>query len=81
MNIFEKLSDEYNDNCYSDGHFGYDTNKRFDAINEYLKTIQLNDEQIKNVCQLIDALSTGSWNKGESSGYNDAVRDQLNNGD
>lgn len=81
MNIFEKLSDEYNDNSYADGYFEYDANKRFDEINKYLENMGLNDEQTKNVCQLIDAISTGSWNKGESSGYNDAVRDQLNNGD
>ena len=81
MNIFEKLSDEYNDNSYNDGYFEYDANKRFDEINKYLENMGLNDEQTKNVCQLIDAISTGSWNKGESSGYADAVRDQLNNGD
>ena len=81
MNIFEKLSDEYNDNCYASNYYEYDLNKRFDEINKYLKDIKLNDEQIKNVCQLIDAVSTGSWNKGESSGYYDAVKEQLNNGE
>ena len=50
MNIFEKLSDEYNDNCYASNYYEYDSNKRFDEINKYLKDIKLNDEQIKNVC-------------------------------
>ena len=77
MNIFEKLSDEYNHHrhdCFQD----CDENKRFNGINEYLKAIKLNDEQIKNVCELIDTISDESWNKGESSGYYTGLNSVFN---
>ena len=46
-----------------------------------MKEIGLNDEQIKNVCQIIDSIDTYAYNKGESDGYNTAVRDELNERD
>ena len=79
-NIFEKMGENYADNTY-DNSQKYDSNKRFDEINVYLKNIGLNDEQITNVCQLIDCISDYSYDKGDTDGYRTAVRDEINWGD
>lgn len=79
-NIFDIIAEHYTDNTHDNFH-DCDVNKRFDKINDYLKTIGLNDEQIKNVCQLIDSIDSYAYDKGESDGYNTAVRDEINWGD
>lgn len=79
-NIFDTIAEHYADNTHD--NFPYrDTNKRFDKINDYLKEIGLNDEQIKNVCQLIDSIDSYAYDKGESYGYDTAIRDELNGRD
>lgn len=79
-NIFDTIAEYYTDNTHDNFH-DCDVNKRFDKINDYLKEINLNDEQIKNVCQLIDSIDNYAYNKGESNGYNTAIRDELNGRD
>lgn len=79
-NIFDTIAEHYTDNVHDNFH-DCDVNKRFDKINDYLKEIGLNDEQIKNVCQLIDSIDSYAYDKGESDGYNTAIRDELNGGD
>lgn len=79
-NIFDMIAEHYTDNTHDNFH-DCDANKRFDKINDYLKAIGLNDEQIKNVCQLIDSIDNYAYNKGESDGYNTAIRDELNGRD
>ena len=79
-NIFDMIAEHYTDNVHDNFH-DCDANKRFDKINDYLKEIGLNDEQIKNVCQLIDSIDSYSYDKGESDGYNTAIRDELNGRD
>ena len=66
-NIFDTIAEHYADNVHDNFH-DCDVNKRFDKINDYLKEIGLNDEQIKNVCQLIDNIDNYAYNKGESDG-------------
>ena len=79
-NIFATIAEHYADNLHDNFH-DYDPNKRFDKINDYLKEIGLDDEQIKNVCQLIDSIDSYAYDKGESDGYNTAIRDELNGRD
>ena len=76
-NIFDIIAEHYADNVH-DNFYDCDSNKRFDKINDYLKEIGLNDEQIKNVCQLIDSIDSYAYDKGETDGYNTAIRDELN---
>ena len=86
-NIFDTIAEHFTDNTHDNFH-DCDVNKRldkinkrFDKINDYLKEIGLNDEQIKNVCQLIDSIDSYAYDKGESDGYNTAIRDELNGRD
>ena len=79
-NIFDTIAEHYTDNTHDNFH-DCDANKRFDKINDYLKEIGLNNEQIKNVCQLIDSIDSYAYDKGESNGYNTAIRDELNGRD
>ena len=86
-NIFDTIAEHFIDNTHDNFHDCNvnkrldKINKRFDKIKDYLKEIGLDDEQIKNVCQLIDSIDSYAYDKGESDGYNTAVRDQINWGD